>query len=80
MKKRIKFAWLILTSRRFRLWLLFALRYAHKHAMSCSGEGASDVVMFVAKYGDIFETVDFDWRYDSGAVSSSGTSNDETEV
>ena len=51
--KRIKFAIKFLFDRKFRLELRDTIRYANSVCDKVRGDGASDVVLFIAKYGDI---------------------------
>ena len=52
-KTRLKFTWKMLFDGLFREYLVLTIRYAYKVAPSIRGEGASDTVIFIMKYGDI---------------------------
>ena len=57
LRKRLKFAWKLLFSRRFRERLVDTICYASGVCDRARGQGASWVVVFDAEFGDIREIV-----------------------
>lgn len=55
--RRLKFAWKMLFDRRFRLMLVDVIGYANGVCDRARGTGASDVVLFMVRYGDVMKIV-----------------------